>query len=507
VGKWCVRWVVPLVLGYVPDDVTSAPTVAVARLAERLGVDPGVLAGYGGREQTRTDHLREVLRYRGWRSADALSAKELDEFLLARAMEHDSPSLLFGLACEHLRTERVVRPGPVNLLERVAAARHRAERETHDRVAHLLTPARRRELDGLLRVNPELGMTRLRWLATGPTEASAAAVKAEVGKLEFLRGLDAHTLDLSCLPAERRRHLAAVGRRSSIPALTRREPHRRYPIVLTLLTQSAVDVLDEVVQLFDQAVSARESKARHTLAAQLAERAKQSEDKLALAEEILPVLADPGIADEAVGGLLRERIGMGRLAAALAEPSTTRLPRDHGHLGLIEASYSYLRQFTPDVLRVLEFAGGPVAAELLEAVGVLRDLNARGARSVPADAPTGFVPARWRGYLDQATAAGNAPRIGTTGSCACCSGSVTGCAAATCTCPARGATPTRPPTSSRRRRGRRSVPSSAPWSASPPIPLTAWLGPRASGASRSASSRPCWPPAGSRCVWTRTASW
>ena len=408
-GKWCVRWVVPLVLGYVPDDVTSAPTVAVARLAERLGVDPGVLAGYGGREQTRTDHLREVLRYRGWRSADALSAKELDEFLLARAMEHDSPSLLFGLACEHLRTERVVRPGPVNLLERVAAARHRAERETHDRVAHLLTPARRGELDGLLRVNPDLGMTRLRWLATGPTEASAAAVKTEVGKLEFLRGLDAHTLDLSCLPAERRRHLAAVGRRSSIPALTRREPHRRYPIVLTLLTQSAVDVLDEVVQLFDQAVSARESKARHTLAAQLAERAKQSEDKLALAEEILPVLADPGIADEAVGGLLRERIGMGRLAAALAEPSTTRLPRDHGHLGLIEASYSYLRQFTPDVLRVLEFAGGPVAAELLEAVGVLRDLNGRGARSVPADAPTGFVPARWRGYLDQATAAGNAP--------------------------------------------------------------------------------------------------
>jgi TnpA family transposase len=28
--------------------------------------------------------------------------KELDEFLLARAMEHDAPSLLFRLACEHL---------------------------------------------------------------------------------------------------------------------------------------------------------------------------------------------------------------------------------------------------------------------------------------------------------------------------------------------------------------------------------------------------------------------
>jgi hypothetical protein len=62
---------------------------------------------------------------------------------------------------------------------------------------------------------------------TGPTEASAAAVRTEVAKLVFLRGLDAHSLDLSGLPAERRRHLAAVGRRSSIPALTRDLIHQR----------------------------------------------------------------------------------------------------------------------------------------------------------------------------------------------------------------------------------------------------------------------------------------
>lgn len=75
--------------------------------------------------------------------------------------------------------------------------------------------------------------------------------------------------------------------------LTRREPHRRFPIVLTVLAQSAVDVLDEVVQLFDQAVSSRESRAKHKLADQLAERANRSEDKLAIAELVLPVLADP----------------------------------------------------------------------------------------------------------------------------------------------------------------------------------------------------------------------
>jgi hypothetical protein len=41
-------------------------------------------------------------------------------------------------------------------------------------------------------------------------------------------------------------------------------------------------------------------------------------------------------------------------------------------------------------------------------VAVLRSLNATGARSVPAEAADGFVPARWRGYLDDALTVGDA---------------------------------------------------------------------------------------------------
>ena len=331
----------------------------------------------------------------------SLEVKELDEFLLARAMEHDSPSLLFRLACEHLCASQVVRPGVVTLGERVAAARAKAERETYDRLAYLLTDARCSELDGLLVTDAEIGMARLRWLNTGPVEASAAAVKTEVAKLLFLRGLDAHTLEPVGFAGGAPPVPGGGGPAFADDEAGPPEPHRRYPIVLTVLAQSAVDVLDEVVQLFDQAVSARESRAKHKLADQLAERAKLSEDKLAIAEQVLPVLADPAVADEQVGGLLQGRIGMGGLRAALAEPATSRLPRDHGHLAQLASSYGYLRQFTSQVLEGDHLRQRAAAAELLEAVAVLRSLNATGARSVPAEAPDGFVPARWRGYLDQ----------------------------------------------------------------------------------------------------------
>lgn len=115
-----------------------------------------------------------VARYLGWRPAGALEWKELAEFLLARAMEHDSPTLLFRLACEHLISAQVIRPGPVTLVERVATARAAAERETYQRVAHLLSGNRPGELDQLLVVDPDIGGTRLGWLSRGPTEPSPA---------------------------------------------------------------------------------------------------------------------------------------------------------------------------------------------------------------------------------------------------------------------------------------------------------------------------------------------
>ncbi|MEU4524632.1 DUF4158 domain-containing protein [Amycolatopsis sp. NPDC024027] len=262
-----------------PDDVAAAHRVAVVRLAEQLRVDPDAIRSYGRRAKTRTQHLRLAAAYLGWRAPKTLELKELDEFLLARALEHESPLLLFRPACEYLISARVIRPAPVTVVERVAR-REEAWRETFDRLAHEFTEQRCTGLDSLSAVDPEIGMTRLRWLGQGPVEASPA-VKAEVAKLTFLRGVDAHTLDLPVLPADRRRFLATVGRRLTSQALQRREPQRRYPILLTLLAQSATDVLDEVVQLFDQAVSARESKAVHKMRDALAERGKAGKDRLA----------------------------------------------------------------------------------------------------------------------------------------------------------------------------------------------------------------------------------
>lgn len=59
--------------------------------------------------------------------------KELEEFLLGRAMEHDSPTLLFNVAREYLISAKTIRPGVVTLMEMVASARTRATAVTSGR--------------------------------------------------------------------------------------------------------------------------------------------------------------------------------------------------------------------------------------------------------------------------------------------------------------------------------------------------------------------------------------
>jgi hypothetical protein len=112
-----------------------------------------------------------------------------------------------------------------------------------------------------------------------------------------------------------------------------------------------------VVALFDQAVSARESRAKFRTDEALIDRARKGEARHLLMDVILPVLADPSVPDEQVGRLLRNSIGMSKLRE-VASGGWRPLPRDHGRLSAMAVSYSYLRQFTPDVLSAIDFQGG-----------------------------------------------------------------------------------------------------------------------------------------------------
>jgi hypothetical protein len=394
-------------LGWIPTDLGATPPAVTARLAARLDVPAAVLDLYPGglSERSRELHAGQVIARAGWRICGRGEWKTVRDVLLARALEHDTPSVLFRQALEFLRTERIVRPGLDRLARAVATARAAADTEIHARLAPLLDPARREQLDALLVTDPQRRVAPLVWLSAGATAATGDTVKAEAAKLGYLRGLGADRLELSAVPPERRRQLAAIARKSTPAALRDTGPRRRYPMLLAFLAATHAEIIDELVQLFDQALAATDSRARHVLEERQGEAAAAEAERLVLLDEILNVVLDPALDDAAAGAAVRG-LGQDRLAAAVRPPDQ-RPSRDGGHLQLMKARYAHVRSFAPPVLGALTFAASVTPSEVLTAVQLLQRLNAEARRNVPPGAPAGFVPARWRPYLDAARIAGD----------------------------------------------------------------------------------------------------
>jgi hypothetical protein len=105
-------------LGFSPAAITLAPHEVVAHLAAQLHVPPHAIEAYGGRAKTRQSHLQEILAYLGFRRLQPEDQDALHTWLTERALEHDKPTLLLQMACEHLKQRKLVRPG-VTILERL----------------------------------------------------------------------------------------------------------------------------------------------------------------------------------------------------------------------------------------------------------------------------------------------------------------------------------------------------------------------------------------------------
>jgi hypothetical protein len=158
-----------------------------------------------GRAQTRSDHLQLTLTHLQWRRMNDADRAQLAVWLVERAVEHDSATLLV-LVAEHLRARRVLRP-PVDTIARmIASARANAHRRVELLLAGQLAPERRRQLDTADGQTSGVAQLRRRAARTG--------VKELLGQAQTYRRLvafGAAQVDVSALSPARRRALERSG--------------------------------------------------------------------------------------------------------------------------------------------------------------------------------------------------------------------------------------------------------------------------------------------------------
>jgi hypothetical protein len=387
-------------LGFVPDDLASAPAVVLYFIAHQLGVDAGAVHRYGQRSHTRTDHLLRAQAYLGFRKATPADWESLAQWLLARALEHDKPTLLLQLACEHWHRHQIVRPGLSRLERRVMIARRQAQEETYRRLLPLMTPSRRAWLDALLEPQANTGRTCLTWLRAPASAATAPQICATLEKIAFLQDTGVADWDLGALNPNRIQWLARIGRKATNQSLQRAPVKRRYPILIAFLKQALLSLTDDTVEMVDQCLWDCHTDAKKDLEAFRQRAAAAINDNLKRFRDLSQVLLDPDIADAAVRAVSFQRVSAETLRTALAETEQLIRPSHDASVDFFGRRYSYLRQFIPALLRQLTFRSSRGDDPLLAAIDLLRALDAAPTRqALPADAPMSFMPAAWRAYV------------------------------------------------------------------------------------------------------------
>jgi TnpA family transposase len=384
-------------IGFVPADLMTAPADVTHFVAAQVDAAVSDLGDYTTRTRTRYDHVDAVERALGFRRSDRGDLKVLGDWLVERAMEHDRPIVLFRLACEHLRAERIVRPGVTTIERAVVTARQRAIEETYLRIDGG-SAGWRRDLDGLLTVEADLDRTPLVWLRGQGSGPAAATIKEQLAKIERLRAIGAERIDLSALNPNRIRHLFGLGRRLTPQAIARLEPARRYQILAATVVELLVERIDDVLGLFDGAIAGIDGDARRAHEIRIAANGSVATETVKLFTAVAGVVLDPSVPDSEVRSTILNRVGPTRFEAALDAANAIAVP-DTGHLDLVCSRYNRARQFAPQVLAAFYFHSSDPADPLLEAIVMLKELNSSGARLVPRDAPVSHASAKWQQHM------------------------------------------------------------------------------------------------------------
>ncbi|MDH3676240.1 MAG: Tn3 family transposase, partial [Anaerolineae bacterium] len=386
-------------LGFIPNNLLDPPQAVVNLLAYQLEVSSAALKAYGEREQTRSAHLGQIIDYLDYRRASQLDLTQLEAWLVERALEHDQPTFLLHTALERLRWDRILRPGLTSLERIVSTARQQVRQVTFERVSHLLTPEGEKFLTNLLERDQGGYRTTLSWLQRMPNDHTAPQIVATLDKIRFLQQAQVPSWDLATLNPNRLKFLANIGARATNQQLQRSSEMVRYPVLIAFLKQTLIDLTDVVIDLFDACLWQRHTDAKADLDEMRLRAARSTNEKLRTYYEMAKIVIDDAVPAAAVRAAIFERFKSAHLQQVIEETENLIRPDNDEAIDLFAKRYSYIRQFAPSFLGTLAFKSHKPMDPLLDAIKVLRELNASGKRAVPGDAPRDFITNAWWDYV------------------------------------------------------------------------------------------------------------
>jgi hypothetical protein len=219
-------------------------------------------AGHAGRDETRREHLAELLLHCGLRSFGIGQYRSLVAWLLPTALQTNRGIVLVGAAIDELRRRSIVVPR-LAVLERLCAeVIVRSERHLFQTLTTGLTDQQRTELDSLLKPRDSSQISTFAWLRLPAGAPTTHNILLHIERLQQIRALELRP-DLSQhIHQNRLLQLAREGAATTTQHLARFDDPRRYGTLVAVLLEASATLTDEILDLHDRFIGSIFNKAR-----------------------------------------------------------------------------------------------------------------------------------------------------------------------------------------------------------------------------------------------------
>ncbi len=374
----------------------APPVAALLRMvAAQVKAPPDVWGQYSERAETRREHLLELQAMLGLHSFTTKHYRPAVHGLAELAWQTDKGIVLATSLIASLRRQSLLLPTG-NVIERICAeAITRANRRIHAALTDPLSDEHRQRLDELLKRREGSKATRLAWLRQPAVKPNSRHMREHIERLKAWQTLDLPDGIDRAVHQNRLLKIAREGGQMTPANLGKFEPQRRYATLVAIAIEGTATVTDEVIDLHDRIVGKLFNAARHRHQEQFQASGKATNDKVRLYGRIGQALLDAKRSGSDPFAAIETVIPWERFEASVGEALKLAQPEGFDFLHRIGEIYATVRRYAPEFLAVLALRVAPAAQGVLDAIEVLRAMNAENARVVPADASKEFIKPRW----------------------------------------------------------------------------------------------------------------
>lgn len=387
--------------GWPYTHIKSIPDSVIQYISKQIGVSPSSLDHYPQRENTLWDHLKEIRSEYDFVTFTLSEYRMTFKYLHQLALENGDAIHLLHECIDFLRKNKIILPAITTLERMVWEARAMAEKKLFNTVSKSLTNEQKEKLEGIITSQhpSESNKTILGWLKEPPGHPSPETFLKIIERLEYIRGMDLETVQISHLHRNRLLQLSRLGSRYEPYASRDFQENKRYSILTIYLLQLTQELTDKAFEIHDRQILSLLSKGRKAQEEIQKQNGKKLNEKVIHFTNIGQALIKAREEKLDVFKVLESVIEWNTFVSSVEEAQELARPADYDYLDLLQKRFYSLRKYTPTLLRVLEFHSTKANEPLLQAVEIIRGMNESGKRKVPDDSPVDFISKRWKRHL------------------------------------------------------------------------------------------------------------